>query len=194
MNLTTQFLETREDNALNNLRKADLFWSALRAGEINSAEVITKDRETLETIDCDLVICGGTLGILLGSVLQKLGIKTILVERGLLKGREQEWNISLDELKVFCELELLTEAELERAVATKYNPGRIGFLGGNDIWVKDVLNIGVDPVYLLDKLKQKFLDAGGILLENTAFESANITDNGVVVKTDRRRNYNSFIN
>lgn len=187
MNLTTQFLETREDNALNNLRKADLFWSALRSGKIESAKVITENQETLATVDCDLVICGGTLGILLGSALQKHGIKTILVERGSLKGREQEWNISLNELKVFCELELLTEVELEKAIATKYNPGRIGFLGGNNIWVKDVLNIGIDPIYLLDKLKQKFLDAGGILLENTAFESANIADNGVVVKTNRNK-------
>ena len=185
MNLTTQFLGKREDKALDNLRKADLFWSALRSGAIDFNEVIKKSKESIDSIDYDLVICGGTLGILLGAALQKLGIKVALIERRLLKGREQEWNISRQELEVFTELELLTEVELNKAIATQYNPGRIGFLGGNDIWVRDVLNIGVDPIYLLETLKQKFLNAGGTLLENTGFESANISSNGVVVNSDR---------
>ena len=187
MNLTTQILGQRKDNALDNIRKADLFWSALRSGKINYESVIKESQNTVVNIDCDAVICGGTLGILLGAALQKLGIQTTLIERGVLKGREQEWNISRQELKVFCELELLTETELGTAIATEYNPGRLGFLGGKDIWVEDVLNIGVDPVYLLEKLKQSFLQAGGILLENTAFESASISSDGVVVKTNKNQ-------
>lgn len=155
MNLTRQFLEQRKDNALDNLRKADRFWLALRSGTINYAEVVKETQESLPDIDCDVVICGGTLGILLGAALQKLGVQVTVIERGLLKGREQEWNISRQELDIFCELELLTEAELEQAIATEYNPGRVGFLGGRDIWVEDVLNIGVNPIYLLEKLKKK---------------------------------------
>lgn len=185
MNLTTQFLAQREDKALDNLRKADLFWSALRSGAIDYAEVISESKEPIDSIDYDLVICGGTLGILLGAALQKLGIKVALIERRLLRGRKQEWNISRQELEVFLELELLTEAELNEAIANQYNPGRIGFFGGDDIWVQDVLNIGVDPAYLLEILKQKFLNAGGTLLENTAFESASISCDGVVVKTNK---------
>ena len=185
MSLTEQFLCDRKDKALDNLRKADRFWSALRSETLNFTEVVQSTEESLSAIDCDVVICGGTLGILLGAALQKRGINTTIIERGLLKGREQEWNISRQELKVFLELELLTEAELELAIATEYNPGRIGFLGGKDIWVENILNIGIDPVYLLETLKQKFLEYGGRLLENTSFESANIGANGVTVRSDR---------
>lgn len=185
MNLTETFLGNRQDKALDNLRKADSFWTALKKEEITYNEVITKAKKYIGQLDCEVVICGGTLGILLGTALQKIGIKTTIVERGLLKGREQEWNISRQELEVFCELELLTEDELNRAIATQYNPGRLGFLGGKDIWIEDVLNIGIDPVFLLEKLKQKFLADGGKLLENTAFESADICSDGVVVKTDK---------
>lgn len=187
MNLIAKFLEKREDKVLTNLRKADLFWSELRSNKLNYTEVIQKEREPVGEIDCDVVICGGTLGILLGAALQKLGIKVVLIEKGLLRGREQEWNISRQELAVFCELELLTESELEKAIATRYNPGRIGFLGGNDIWIKDVLNIGVDPIYLLEKLKDSFLQAGGKLLENTIFKFAAIGTDGVIVSTDKTK-------
>ncbi|MFM7581052.1 MAG: FAD-binding oxidoreductase, partial [Microcystaceae cyanobacterium] len=44
-----------------------------------------------------------------------------------------------------------------------------------------VLNIGVDPVYLLETLKQKFINTGGILLENTNFQRATIYENGVTL-------------
>ena len=185
MTLTEQFLKNRKDNALNNLRQANSAWLALQNNALKYNKVVQESTESIEQLDTEVVICGGTLGILLGAALQTQGINTTLVERGVLKGREQEWNISRKELEVFLELELLDETELNSVIATKYNPGRIGFLDGNDIWVKDVLNIGVDPVFLLDKLKQKFLQAGGKLLENNAFESADICHNGVRVKTSK---------
>jgi lycopene cyclase CruP len=98
-----------------------------------------------------------------------------------LRGREQEWNISRKELEVFLELDLLGETELKQAIATEYNPARITFAEGPDFWIRDVLNIGVDPVFLLDTLKSKFLQAGGQLYEQTAFEGAVVHPNGVLV-------------
>ena len=182
MNLAEQILSQQPDNVLERLRGADKFWTALRSQPIQVPQVVTQSKESLGETDWDLVICGGTLGILLGAACAKLGWRVTLIERGILRGREQEWNISRQELATFLDLELLTEAELEKAIATEYNPARIGFLGGKDIWVKDVLNIGVDPVYLLDILKKKFLEFGGKLLENTAFKSATIYPDGVLVK------------
>ncbi|GAB4537218.1 MAG: lycopene cyclase family protein [Pleurocapsa sp.] len=182
MSLTEKILSQQPDNVLERLRSADRFWSALRHGEISVPEVVKCSSENLQQCSRDIVICGGTLGILLGATLQQLGWKVTLIERGILRGREQEWNISRLELEVFLELNLLTEAELEKAIATEYNPARVGFLGGQEIWIEDVLNIGVDPVYLLATLKDKFLAAGGELLENTAFKSATIHPNGVLVK------------
>ena len=182
MNLAEQILSQQPDNVLARLRGADKFWTALRSQQIQVPQVVTESRESLGETDWDLVICGGTLGILLGAACAKLGWRVALIERGILRGREQEWNISRQELATFLELELLTEAELEKAIATEYNPARIGFFGGKDIWVKDVLNIGVDPIYLLDTLKKKFLKFGGKLLENTAFKTATIHPDGVLVK------------
>ena len=83
------------------------------------------------------------------------GSAVALLERGILRGREQEWNISRKELEVFVELNLLTKQELAKAIATKYNPARVSFQGGTEVWVEDVLNIGIDPVYLLATLKTK---------------------------------------
>lgn len=185
MKLTEKFLDQRQDQALANLRKADLLWSNLRYSNLPQIQVIKESKQSIGEKDCDVVICGGTLGILLGAALQKLGIQVTILERGKLQGRKQEWNISEQELTVLLELNLLTESELEKAIITRYNPGRIGFLGGKDIWVQDVLNIGVYPVYLLEILKQKFLQAGGKLLEETAFDIALISTDGVLVKTNK---------
>ena len=181
MSLVETTLAQRSDNALTNLRRADEFWSTLKEGKIDAPDVVSQSLDNIEKIDTDVVICGGTLGILLGAALQKLGWQVTLIERGVLKGRKQEWNISRDELKTFIELDLLTPEELEQAIATEYNPARVGFDPGNKLWVKDVLNIGIDPIYLLERLKQKFIQAGGILLENTAFKSATVHPNGVVI-------------
>ncbi|MDJ0742913.1 MAG: FAD-binding oxidoreductase [Xenococcaceae cyanobacterium MO_167.B27] len=183
MSLVEQYLQSRKDRVFERLKQADSFWQNLRSGELSVPQVIHQSSESLGDLDSDILICGGTLGIILGIALQKLGWKVILIERGILRGRAQEWNISRHELHSLIELELLTETELENAIATEYNPARIGFMGGKDIWVKDVLNIGVDPVYLLETLKNKFLSWGGVLLENTAFKTATVYEDGVSVAT-----------
>ncbi|MEM6427542.1 MAG: FAD-binding oxidoreductase, partial [Cyanobacteria bacterium P01_D01_bin.128] len=158
MSLTEQILGPLPGDVLGGLRKADQLWQALRQGTVPIPDVIKKNSEPLTTdIDWDAVICGGTLGILLGVALAQRGWRVALIERGQLRGRDQEWNISRKELTELVELGLLSAAELQQAIATEYNPARISFGGGEDLWVKDVLNVGVDPVYLLETLKQKFL-------------------------------------
>lgn len=182
MLLTEQILSQLPGNALANLRKTDTLWHALRQPPASIPEVVKLSQTPLETVDYDVLICGGTLGILIGAALVLQGWRVALIERGILRGREQEWNISRQELETFLELNVLSVEELETAITTEYNPGRISFPNTPDIWVRDVLNIGVDPVYLLETLKTKFLQAGGQLFENTAFESAVVHPNGVLVQ------------
>ena len=182
MSLTSDVLEQVPGNALESLRRADQLWRAYREDTLSVPVVVKESPTRLETVDWDVLICGGTLGILLGAALAQRGWRVALLEKGQLRGRDQEWNISRQELKVFVELGLLSEAELEGAIATVYNPARISFLGGENLWVEDVLNIGVDPVYLLETLKQKFLAAGGRLFEYTAFESAVVHPDGIHVQ------------
>jgi len=181
MTLTEQILSQLPGDVLGRLRSADRFWQLLREDTSLIPQPIKQSEEPLGTPDWDVVVCGGTLGILISTALQKRGWRVALIERGILRGREQEWNISRKELEVFLELDLLGETELKQAIATEYNPARITFAEGPDFWIRDVLNIGVDPVFLLDTLKSKFLQAGGQLYEQTAFEGAVVHPNGVLV-------------
>lgn len=182
MSLTEQIFTRLPGDVLGRLRRADKQWQSLRLESTTIPTIITESQEALGTPDWDVVISGGTLGILIAAALQLQGWRVALIERGILRGREQEWNISRQELAVFIELGLLTVAELEQAIVTEYNPGRVSFFQGHELWVRDVLNVGVDPVFLLEILKFKFLEAGGKLLEKTPFESAVIYSNGVSVR------------
>ena len=89
MSLTEEILSQQPDNVLDRLRGADRFWSALRSGKIDPPEVVTDSSATIGECDLDVIICGGTLGILLGAALQQLGWRVGLIERGILKGRDQ---------------------------------------------------------------------------------------------------------
>jgi lycopene cyclase CruP len=181
MSLTEEILSQLPGNVLEGLRQGDRILTSLRENTAPVPEVVKESQQSLSNVDWDVIICGGTLGILIGCALAVKGLRVALIERGILRGREQEWNISRQELQVFLELNLLTEDELEKAIATKYNPARVSFHHGTEVWVEDVLNIGVDPVYLLATLKTRFLAAGGKLLENTPFSEAVVHPDGVMV-------------
>ncbi|BAY35114.1 hypothetical protein NIES2107_70250 (plasmid) [Nostoc carneum NIES-2107] len=181
MSITEDILSQLPGNVMEGLRRADRTLASLRADQAPIPMVVKENPELLDNVDWDVIICGGTLGILIGCALAVQGLKVGLIERGILRGREQEWNISRQELEVFLELNLLTNAELEQAIATEYNPARVSFQGGTEVWVEDVLNIGIDPVYLLETLKTRFLAAGGALWENTPLSEAVVHPNGVMV-------------
>lgn len=121
------------------------------------------------------------MGVFLALSLQTKGYNVAIVEKRLLKGRTQEWNINREELFNLEKCGLLTADELEEAITTEFNPIRIGFPGMEDIWVEDVLNLGVSPEVLLEMMKLRFLDRGGVLLEKMAFKTACVYDDGVEV-------------
>lgn len=75
-----------------------------------------------------------------------------IVERGPLKGREQEWNLSRKELAELVEQGLLTASDADECVASEFNPVRAGFYGGRDVWTENVLNIGVRPDRIIAKV------------------------------------------
>ena len=181
MSLTEEILCQLPGDVLAGLRQGDRILTSLRENTAPVPTLVKESQQPLGVVDFDVLICGGTLGILIGCALAVKGLRVALLERGILRGREQEWNISRKELDVFVELKLVSEKELENAIATQYNPARVSFAGGTEVWVEDVLNIGVDPVYLLATLKTRFLAAGGKLLENTPFTEAVVHPDGVMV-------------
>jgi len=170
------------ETTLANLSRVDHLWQRFKDNDRTVQQVVDCTESLAGEPDWDVVICGGTLGIFLGCTLAKRGWRVALLERGMLQGRQQEWNISRQELEVLLELELLTPAELTRAMVTQYNPARISFLGSPEVWVRDILNIGVEPIFLLETLKSKFLEYGGKLFEHTAFEKAVVHPDGVILQ------------
>jgi len=168
-------------DVLGGLRRTDQILASLRSGQLPIPCVVQENPANRDVVDWDVIVCGGTLGIIIGCALAIRGLRVALLEKGILRGRDQEWNISRKELSAFMELGLLTADELEIAIATDYNPARVSFHSDVEIWVEDVLNIGIDPVYLLETLKNRFLQLGGKLFEHTPFVDVVVHPNGVIV-------------
>jgi len=145
--------------------------------------VVAISGERLGEPEFDAILCGGTLGVLLGAALARRGLRVAIVERGILRGRDQEWNISRADLDTFLTLDLLAPAELERAVATRIARARIAFPGLSDLWVTGVLDAGIDPVYLIEALAGRLRAAGGKVIERAAFAGASVHPDGVRVHT-----------
>ncbi|KAF5741419.1 hypothetical protein HS088_TW10G00416 [Tripterygium wilfordii] len=130
----------------------------------------------------DLVVCGGTLGIFIATALSTKGLKVGVVERNILKGREQEWNISRKELLELVEVGVLLEDDIKESTAVKFNPNRCGFEGKGEIWVEDILNLGVSPVKLIEIVKKRFLSLGGVIFEGYSLSSICTYEDAVVLQ------------
>ena len=191
--------QTVPGNPWQALQRADQAWSALKhqqpipfvavggAGRGTWAEGQAGEILVLETTDIagqtdwDVIIAGGTLGILLGWGLRRKGYRVAVLERGGLYGRRQEWNISRAELDILLDLELLTPTELATVIVTEYNPGRIQFYQSQTWEVRDVLNLGVRPDLLLDLLKNKFIQQGGYVGEYQPLKSIKIKGDAIEI-------------
>ncbi|KAE9614931.1 putative lycopene beta-cyclase [Lupinus albus] len=130
----------------------------------------------------DVLVCGGTLGIFIATALSARGLRVAVVERNVLKGREQEWNISRKELLELAEVGILEEDDIERVTSVKFNPNRCGFERKGDIWVEDILNLGVSPVKLIEIVKERFISLGGEIFEGCSVSGINVYEDVAVLK------------
>ncbi|KAL4539049.1 hypothetical protein Ndes2526B_g02686 [Nannochloris sp. 'desiccata'] len=199
--LNTPGLEAPEGSSPEQMLKVtEAFWKAMKDPKVASKPgpiVVTESSEHIlhgdQSTDFDVCVAGGTLGVFLALALQRLGHRVCIIERRLLQGRSQEWNISGKELESLVEAGLLTQEELQECIETAWEADRVGFYSGDhhsnnennlssDLWVKDVLNIGISPKKLIATLKKKFLESGGILREHTSFKSAVVYEDCAVLK------------
>mmetsp|Transcript_26308 Transcript_26308/g.36672 ORF Transcript_26308/g.36672 Transcript_26308/m.36672 type:complete len:796 (-) Transcript_26308:188-2575(-) len=174
------------------LLRADALWSLLRNTETKQPpEFVRRVRgaDAGTSLDeYDAVICGGTLGIFAAMALKSKSpnLNIAVVERGELRGRDQDWNIARSELARIVEYGILSREELEEAIAIEFNPMRVGFKTptekGFSVDVQDVLNVGVSPKKLIESTKQRFLKAGGSIYEKVSIEGIDIAEKGVTVK------------
>ncbi|GAX28670.1 hypothetical protein FisN_33Hh056 [Fistulifera solaris] len=142
-------------------------------------------------LDFDVVVCGGTLGIFFATALQLQGHNVCVVEAGELRGREQEWNLSFDELYELVEMGVLTEQDIDDAIQTDFPGCRSGFKNkevtpleggymdnrvGFECFTEDVLNLGVAPTILLQRAAKTFVNNGGVIKERTRMSGVAISE------------------
>ncbi|XP_062152417.1 uncharacterized protein LOC133860808 isoform X1 [Alnus glutinosa] len=180
-------------NSYNALKRLDQLWSSICSAQtvvVEPQQVVTSiggmfshsggDGKAVDTFD--VLVCGGTLGIFIATALSFKGLRVGVVERNILKGREQEWNISRKELLELVEVGILVEDDIEEATAVKFNPNRCGFEGKGEIWVEDILNLGVSPAKLIEIVKKRFISLGGVILEGYGVSSICIYDDAAVLQ------------
>ena len=117
------------------LKRVDGIWKRIKSseGKTRSVREFVKTTTTVEEEEegkkFDVVVCGGTLGILLAATLQQKenNLKVGVIERGKLQGREQEWNVTRKELSVLCALSVLTEEDLDEVRAGSLIRLSVGF-------------------------------------------------------------------
>jgi len=144
-------------------------------------------------LDYDVVVCGGTLGIFFATYLQLKGHAVCVLEAGRLRGREQEWNISMDELDELIKLGVLNVDDVDDEVITTSFPAcRSGFKNkeitplsggyftngevGYECMTPNVLNLGVAPARLLERVSAKFVALGGTIREQTPLTGVCISE------------------
>ncbi|KAL0327997.1 UNVERIFIED_CONTAM: hypothetical protein Scaly_2232300 [Sesamum calycinum] len=125
----------------------------------------------------DVIVCGGTLGIFVATALSSKGLRVGIVEK-----KEQEWNISRKELLELVEVGVLTEDDIDHITAASFNPNRCGFEGKGDIWVNDILNLGVSPAKLIETMRTRFTFLGGIIFEGCSVSHISIYEDSAVLE------------
>ncbi|CAM9131969.1 unnamed protein product [Phaeothamnion confervicola] len=188
----------REDQALgaggtstyDGLLRADQLWAALRSEKPSPPppDFVTTSPEPLaKMLDYDVAVCGGTLGIFMATALAKRGFKVAVIERGALRGRKQEWNISEQELRELVAAGVLGEEDISAVIGVRFNPLRAGFKRaesdprGVDTYCPDVLNLGVRPSVLVERARARFEAAGGTVLEGTPIGGVSVRPDGAAL-------------
>ncbi|KAK1416666.1 hypothetical protein QVD17_25781 [Tagetes erecta] len=174
------------------LKRLDNLWSTICSAQTgqeakqvvtNAPGLFTQSDMTNKQVDrFDVLVCGGTLGIFIATALSLKGLRVGVVERNLLKGREQEWNISRKELLELVEVGILTEDDIEQATTSVFNPNRCGFESKGEIWVSDILNLGVSPAKLIDIMRERFTSLGGVIFEGCSVSSISVYQDTAVLK------------
>mmetsp|Transcript_17498 Transcript_17498/g.48318 ORF Transcript_17498/g.48318 Transcript_17498/m.48318 type:complete len:790 (-) Transcript_17498:119-2488(-) len=151
-----------------------------------------RDSAGFKQLDYDVVVCGGTLGIFYAMYLQLQGHRVCVIEAGKLRGREQEWNISMDELDELMRLNVITQDDIDAVITTEFPACRSGFKNtevtpleggyfengetGYECLTPDVLNLGVTPALLIQRVSDRFRYIGGVIKEETRLSGVCVSE------------------
>ena len=137
---------------------------------------------TVATVD--VAVCGGTLGLLLACALQRQGHRVAVIEAGPLRGRAQDWNTSEEELRQLVAAGVLDASELAEVAPLSFGPMACRFGGPPregrfELQLRGVLDVGVSPTALLERVRTRFEQAGGLVLERTPVRGVSVFADGV---------------
>ncbi|XP_047073193.1 uncharacterized protein LOC124682580 isoform X3 [Lolium rigidum] len=134
------------------LKRLDRLCSSICESQVDSnvPEIVTRVQGPSLDYDLgsdskifDVLVCGGTLGIFIATALSYKGLRVGIIERNIIKGREQEWNISRKELMEIVEVGILSEGEVEQIITSDFNPNRCAFENKGEIWMENILHLGI---------------------------------------------------
>ncbi len=115
----------------------------------------------------DLIVVGGTLGIIHAAVMAVVHRRRVLVvDRWQAACTHRDWNISMSELSVLVRIGLLTGDELESVINARYRRGFIAFhqegltLRVPPLDLPGVLDMAVDANALLALCRRKIENSG----------------------------------
>ncbi len=139
--------------------------------------------------DYDIIYIGGALGVIHAAVMAQRGYRVLVIERMPFGKMNREWNISRSEFQSLINLGLFTKGEFESLIAKEYVDGFNKFFDGNNpphlkakiLHTPTVLNIAIDSDQLLTLCGEKLSHAGGVIWDETEFESANIATDSVQI-------------
>jgi len=178
--------------SLRALEGLDAAWRAMREGGTGGGGDAFARRESGdagtrggggEAFAYDVAVCGGTLGVLVASALQRRGARVVVIERGALAGRAQEWNVSRAELDALVHAGAMTKEDADECTMIEFNPIRCGFHGakGDDVVTTNILNAGVSPERLVRRCRERFEEAGGTTLERADLRGVDVYDDVAVL-------------
>lgn len=164
----------------------DAAWTDIKTRRLHGMppKVVKTTRDDLPAVPrIDVIVGGGTLGILVAAALQARGLRTAVIEKGVLRGRDQDWNISRKELYEFVEAGVLSAEQAEDVITIEFNPVKAGFFGqGEDIVTSDVLNLGVSPRRLIQHVRDNYTSNGGLIIESARLDKIWVHPNGVSIR------------
>lgn len=185
--------------SLEGIARAEAVWERLRtrALEHNRGEFLERPPEVVKRLKLlvpmasqffDVVVCGGTLGILVARALQNQGFAVCIVERGVVQGRDQEWNVSWEELRPLVRHGIVSQAELDGSVQSSWPTSRVGFESSHHgvEFRAGALNAGISPQKLVEAARRRFEEAGGTIIERTSLQEMEIYDDGVFMRLQDR--------
>ena len=135
-----------------------------------------------QKLDYDVVVCGGSTGIFYATVLQLRGHRVCVVEAKELADYDQDWSLSMEELKELVRFGVLSDKDVEDAIHTEFKGSRFGFKNkefhvdggysengvGTEFFVDGVMNLVVSQSVLLERVLERFKEMGGVVLEKKA--------------------------